>query len=229
MRILETLSFQQAAGAIELWSDLLRTWEGFLCNGHCLSATGTELIVSPPVVGSYVEADRRYDVLVGAISPVDCTVTLTTHLDPHQLSRLQLKKRIPGLILHNNCIPMVALNGYIRVKDIPPGFQVVYANLPRTPARADLGLPVVIVNRFLVDIVLRRRLNRDIARKPTALADRVQSIVLPSYVPWQVMVQRKRHWLRQLEGELMAAACHPDRLLQILDQDELSQLTQLSG
>lgn len=225
MRIPETLSFWQAAGATELWSDLLRTWEGFRSNGHCLSASGTELIVSPPVVGpSYVEADRQYDVLVGAISPANCTVTLTTPWYPHQLNRLQLKRGIPGLILHNNCIPMFALNCHIRVHDIHPGFQVVYANLARTPARTDLGLPAVIVNRFIVDIVLRRRANRDIAKKRTILADRIRSIVLPSYVPWQVMVERKRHWLKQLEGELMAAACHPRRLLQILDQDEVVSL-----
>lgn len=210
------LSFEAAAGAVELWCDLLRLWEGFRSTGQRQSASGIQLVIKPPV-GPNAEADRQYDVIVGAISPErNCTVTLTTPTYG-SLTRVQLRKGVPQLILGNNCIPIFTLNCHISFNcRIPiPGFQLVYAKLPSGPEKDNLGLPAVVVNRLVVDVRLRKRTVRDTDEN---------SLFLPYNIPWQVMVKRKRHWLRALEGELMAAACHPRRLSQIVDSEELQML-----
>lgn len=206
----------RAAAAVELWSELLRTWEGFRCNevaGHSCSASGIQLFVGPPTPLLAV-ADRRFDVLVGVISPViNCSVTIET-IKYGKLIRLRLKKGVPELILRNNCIPMFTLNCHIVVSLTPQTshIQLVYAKLPNTQSKKDLGIPAVIIKHFVVDVILRKR----------KACDTNNAIVLPSYTPWQVMTNRKRQWLCPILSELMAAACRPERLPQILDVEELA-------
>lgn len=214
---MRSLSCEAAAGAIEVWTDLLRLWEGFRSNGQRRSASGIELVTGAPV-GPHAEADRQYHVLVGAVSPVkNCTLTLSTARMPH-FSRLQLKKGKPELIIRNNCIPILTLNCHIScsLDCLAPEFELIYARLPTDGMKADLGEPAVVVNRFVIDVVLLRR---------TKNYNEEKSVALPQNTPWQVMVNRKRQWLEAVESELIAAACHPRRLFQAMDHEELKELS----
>lgn len=160
-----------------------------------------------------ISVPREGEVLLGLQSNHDTTINII--LGGNSIRKVILKKFNPSLTIENNCLPLFLLTYHDIIIDGKGFIDLIYINLPYKTQNE-------LKNKFFHTETLSFQYGMggfyDSKMNLPPFSKRLPD--LSDYGYWPEMVRRKYKWLLPIKQELMAKACHPSRLKQIMSIEE---------